>query len=172
MVTFYIVTIVTNFGNTFWLNLTNFCYNVFMIRIIAGGKKSKNWVLEGQTEYEKRLLKPFDTHFEYWDDNKIASLARIWPFKPSEYVILLDERGEILSSPALSQRLEQAFISGKSVVFIIGGPYGVSEEIRKRANLVLSFSDLVFPHELMRVMLAEQIYRAQEISRGGKYHHQ
>lgn len=143
-----------------------------MIRIIAGGKKSKNWILDGQTEYEKRLKKPFDVHFEYWDDAKIATLARIWPFKPSEYVILLDERGEILSSPALSNRLEKAFLSGKSVTFIIGGPYGVSPEIRKRADFVLSFSSLVFPHELMRVMLAEQIYRAQEISRGGKYHHE
>lgn len=142
-----------------------------MIRVIAGGKKSKNWVLEGQTEYEKRLKKPFDVHFEYWDDDKIASLTSNWPFKPSEYVILLDERGTQLTSPELSHRLEQVFNSSKSVTFIIGGPYGVSEETRKRADFVLSFSGLVFPHELMRIMLSEQIYRAQEISRGGKYHH-
>ncbi|MBQ3352435.1 23S rRNA (pseudouridine(1915)-N(3))-methyltransferase RlmH [Candidatus Saccharibacteria bacterium] len=141
------------------------------MRVIAGGKKSKNWVLEGQTEYEKRLKKPFDVHFEYWDDDKIASLTSNWPFKPSEYVILLDERGTQLTSPELSHRLEQVFNSSKSVTFIIGGPYGVSEETRKRADFVLSFSGLVFPHELMRIMLSEQIYRAQEISRGGKYHH-
>lgn len=154
------------------LTITKICYNIFMIRVIAGGKKSKNWVLDGQTEYEKRLKKPFDTHFEYLDDEKIASMARNWPFKPSEYVILLDERGEQLTSPELSHKLEKVFVSGKSVVFIIGGPYGVSDEIRKRADFVLSFSNLVFPHELMRIMLAEQIYRAQEISRGGKYHHE
>lgn len=143
-----------------------------MIRVIAGGKKSKNWVLDGQLEYEKRLKKPFDTRFEYLDDEKIASMAHIWPFKPSEYVILLDERGGQLTSPELSHKLEKVFVSGKSVVFIIGGPYGVSDEIRKRADFVLSFSNLVFPHELMRIMLTEQIYRAQEISRGGKYHHE
>lgn len=143
-----------------------------MIRVIAGGKKSKNWVLEGQNEYEKRLKKPFDMHFEYWDEEKIANLARNWPFKADEYVILLDERGKMLSSPELSSELEKIFLGGKRVVLIIGAAYGVSEEVRQRANLVFSVSKLVFPHELMRVILAEQIYRAQEIARGGKYHHQ
>lgn len=142
-----------------------------MIRVIAGGKKSKDWVLEGQNEYEKRLKKPFDVHFEYFDEEKIANLQSNWPFKSSEYVILLDERGENISSPELSERLEKVFISGKSVAIIIGAAYGVSEEVRTRADFVWSVSKLVFPHELMRVILTEQIYRAQEISRGGKYHH-
>ena len=142
-----------------------------MIKIIASGKKSKNWILDGQTEYEKRLKKPFDAHFEYLDDDKIANLASKWPFKPSDYVILLDERGENISSPELSQKLSNAFVSGKNVVMIIGGPFGVSDEIRQKADFVWSISKLVFPHELMRIILAEQIYRAQEIYRGGKYHH-
>lgn len=142
-----------------------------MIRIIAGGKKSRDWILAGQTEYEKRLKKPFDAHFEYWDEDKIADLARSWLFKPSEYVILLDERGEIISSPELSEKLEKAFNASRSVTIIIGGAYGVSEEIRDRADYVWSISKLVFPHELMRIILSEQIYRAQEIARGGKYHH-
>ncbi len=146
-------------------------YNMGMIRVIAGGKKSKNWVLEGQNEYEKRLKKPFDAHFEYWDEEKIAKLAHNWPFKPSEYIILMDERGENISSPELSHRLEKAFISGKSVTIIIGAAYGVPPEVREKADFVLSVSKMVFPHELMRVILAEQIYRAQEIARGGHYHH-
>ena len=58
------------------------------------------------------------------------------------------------------------------VVIIIGGAFGVSEEVRKRADFVWSFSKLVFPHMLMRVMMTEQIYRAQEILNGGKYHHE
>ena len=62
------------------------------------------------------------------------------------------------------------FISGKSVAIIIGAAYGVSE-VRTRADFVWSVTKLVFPHELMRDILTEQIYRAQEISRGGKYHH-
>ncbi|MBR3263811.1 23S rRNA (pseudouridine(1915)-N(3))-methyltransferase RlmH [Candidatus Saccharibacteria bacterium] len=143
-----------------------------MIRVIAGGKKSKNWVLDGQNEYEKRLKKPFDTHFEYFDEEKIANLARNWPFKASDYVILLDERGENISSLALSQRFTECFLHGRSIVVIIGAAFGVPEEVRKRADFVWSVSKLVFPHELMRVMLAEQIYRAQEIARGSHYHHE
>lgn len=143
-----------------------------MIKIFAGGKKSKNWVLDGQSEYFKRLKKPFDTQILYVDDQKIADLARNWPFKASDYVILLDERGENISSPELSQKLGGAFISGKQVTIIIGGAYGVSQEVREKTNFVWSISNLVFPHELMRVLLAEQIYRAQEIYRGSKYHHE
>ncbi|MBP3899441.1 23S rRNA (pseudouridine(1915)-N(3))-methyltransferase RlmH [Candidatus Saccharibacteria bacterium] len=142
-----------------------------MIRIIAGGKKSKDWVLEGQNEYEKRLKKPFDVRFEYWEEDKIADLARNWPFSGSDYVILLDERGEIISSPELSTRLERCFNSSKNVVMIIGVAFGVPQEVREKSDFVLSVSKLVFPHELMRLMLTEQIYRAQEIARGGKYHH-
>ena len=142
-----------------------------MIRIIAGGKKSKNWVLEAQEEYFCRLKKPFDVKIEYWDEDKIANLGAKWPFDGRSYVILLDERGEILSSPELSHRLEKAFISGKNVVMIIGAAFGVPPVVRERVDFVLSVSKMVFPHELMRVILAEQIYRAQEIARGGKYHH-
>ncbi len=143
-----------------------------MIKIIAGGKKSKNWILDGQSEYEKRLKKPFDVHFEYMDDTKVANLGQNWPFKANQYVILLDERGENISSPELSRRLEKAFSDGKQVVIIIGGAFGVTEETRNKADFVWSVSKLVFPHELIRIMLSEQIYRAQEISRGGKYHHE
>ena len=142
-----------------------------MIRIIAGGKKSKNWVLGAQEEYFCRLKKPFDVSIEYWDEEKIANLGSKWPFDGRSYVILLDERGSILSSPELSSKLEKAFISGKNVVMIIGTAFGVPPEVREKADFVLSVSKMVFPHELMRVMLAEQIYRAQEIARGSKYHH-
>lgn len=143
-----------------------------MIKIIAGGKKSKNWVLDGQNEYLKRLKKPFDVDISYMDDKKVTNLASNWPFKPDQYVILMDERGENISSPKLSQKLSEAFLRGKQVVIIIGGAYGVSEETRNKADFVWSVSKLVFPHELMRILLSEQIYRAQEIYRGGKYHHE
>ena len=64
------------------------------------------------------------------------------------------------------------FNFGKEIVLIIGGAYGVTEEVRKKSDVVWSFSNLVFPHQLMRVMLIEQIYRTQEILHGGKYHHE
>ena len=142
-----------------------------MIRIIAGGRKSRGWVLEGQEEYLKRLVRPFDAVIEYADDARLSEFARRWPFSGREFVILLDERGEGLSSVELSERLSAAFGAGRKVVMIIGGAYGVEPVVREQADLVLSVSKMVFPHELMRVLLAEQIYRAQEIYRGGKYHH-
>lgn len=144
-----------------------------MIRIIAGGKKSSGWVAEGVAEYEKRLRKPFDVKWETYDEVKLEALLEKWPFASGrDYVIVADERGENWSSPELAAKCEKVFNSGREVVIIIGGAYGVSGEVRERADAVWSFSRLVFPHMLMRVMMAEQIYRAQEIARGGKYHHE
>ena len=68
--------------------------------------------------------------------------------------------------------LSKAFLNSKNVVILIGGAYGFSPEVREKANFVWSFSKLVFPHALARVIVAEQTYRAQEIFNGGKYHHE
>ena len=92
--------------------------------------------------------------------------------KPSDFVILLDERGKNISSPELAKMLLNGFVNSQNFVIIIGGAFGVSEELRKRANFVWSLSKLVFPHQIVRLILVEQIYRAQEISSGGKYHHE
>lgn len=89
---------------------------------------------------------------------------------PDDFVILLDERGRNLSSPELSTVIMEH--TSQSIVFIIGGAYGVTDDVRRRANLVWSLSKLVFPHQLVRLILTEQLYRAQEIARGGKYHHE
>ena len=94
-------------------------------------------------------------------------LARL---KPTDFVILLDERGKNVTSPALSELL-QAHL-GQEVVFIIGGAYGVSDELRTRANFIWSLSSLVFPHQIVRLVLVEQIYRAQTIASGHPYHHE
>ena len=91
---------------------------------------------------------------------------------PQAYVVLLDERGTMLDSPALSRSLHQPMAQGKSLVLIIGGAYGVTEAVMERANLVWSLSRLVFPHQLVRLILAEQLYRAQQIAAGHPYHHQ
>ena len=146
-------------------------YNIVMIKIIAGGKKHQNWVSEVVYEYQKRLKKPFDIRWEFLEEDKLLRYLKKWPFSGSQFVILLDERGKNLSSPEVSSILSHNFISAKEVVFIIGGAFGVDEDIRLKSDLVWSFSRLVFPHQLMRVMLVEQIYRAQEIANGGKYHH-
>ena len=143
-----------------------------MIKIIAGGKKSTDWVLVAQSEYEKRLKKPFNLNWEIYEEEKLAKKLDLWDFKSNEFIILADERGKNVSSVELAQKLNKIFNSSMEVVIIIGGAFGVSEEVRKRADFVWSFSKLVFPHMLMRVMMTEQIYRAQEILNGGKYHHE
>ena len=82
--------------------------------------------------------------------------------------ILLDERGTQLSSPELSNKL---FSGSKDINFVIGGAYGVDDSVNKSVDFTLSLSKLVYPHQLVRVILAEQIYRAYTISIGHPYHH-
>jgi 23S rRNA (pseudouridine1915-N3)-methyltransferase len=89
-----------------------------------------------------------------------------------DYLILLDETGKMLTSQQLAKFIEQRTVdSTKSLVFLIGGAYGVSEVVQKRANFTWSLSALVFPHQLVRLILAEQIYRACSIIKNEKYHH-
>ena len=142
-----------------------------MLHIIAGGKKHLDWVNIAVSEYQKRLKKPFNIEWELIEEEKLNQYLAKWPFSGQQYVILLDERGKNLSSPELSGILSQQFVNSREVVIIIGGAFGVSEEIRQKSNLVWSLSRLVFPHQLVRAILAEQVYRAQEIWNGGKYHH-
>ena len=143
-----------------------------MIKIIAGGKKNSpeyNSLIE---EYQKRVKKPFDFSFEFYEEEKLEKFLEKWDFSSRDFIILADERGKNLSSPEFSRLLEKNFNNSKDIIIIIGGAFGVSEEVREKADFVWSFSNLVFPHQLSRLLVAEQIYRAQEISRGGKYHHE
>ena len=93
--------------------------------------------------------------------------------QPTDILILLDETGKMLSSPGLAKLIQQkANQSAQKIVFLIGGAYGVDEEIKKRAQFTWSLSELVFPHMLVRLILAEQVYRACSILANEKYHHQ
>ena len=150
------------------------------MNIIAIGKKHEKWVLNGIELFEKRLKKPFNLNWDILPHSNFAEekareeetqriLAKI---KPSDFVILLDERGKNISSPELAKMLSNGFVNSQNFVIVIGGAFGVSEELRQRANFVWSLSKLVFPHQIVRLILVEQIYRAQEISSGGKYHHE
>ena len=144
-----------------------------MIKIIAGGKKHAAWCLEAISEYEKRMRKPFEVRWEFLEEEKLARRLSEWPFsRGRELVICCDERGENISSVEFSRKLEGAFINGREVVILIGGAYGFSPEVREKADFCWSFSKLVFPHMIARLIVAEQIYRAQEICHGGKYHHE
>lgn len=143
-----------------------------MIRIICGGKKNVGWAAEAISEYEKRLRKPYEIKWEFYEEEKLYRRLEEWPFdKASCFVICCDERGENISSDEYSQRLEGAFINGREVVILIGGAYGFPNFVRERADLVWSFSKLVFPHIMARIIVVEQTYRASQIAVGGKYHH-
>ena len=93
--------------------------------------------------------------------------------QPSDYLVLLDDKGKEFSSVAFSQYLEQKSNSGiRRIVFVIGGPYGFSDEIYARANEKLSLSRMTFTHQMVRVIFVEQLYRAMTILNHEPYHHE
>lgn len=150
------------------------------VRVLAVGKKHESWIQEGIQRYEKRLQRPFDVSWQLLphsaregDAARGEESARILDkINDGDYVILLDERGTNLDSPSLSSYILSPLQRSQAVVFIIGGAYGVDASVHQRANLIWSLSKLVFPHQLVRLILTEQIYRAQEITNGRPYHHE
>jgi len=150
------------------------------VRIIAIGKKHESWVSEGIERYRKRLKKPFDVEWVILPHSSLEGVLarqeeskRIYSrLNANDYVILLDERGRNVTSPDFSKRLTSILDTSCPIVIIIGGAYGVDESIAKRANFIWSLSGLVFPHQLVRLLLIEQLYRAQEIAAGRSYHHE
>ena len=143
-----------------------------MIKVIAGGKKNTGWVAEACAEYKKRLRKPFDVAWNFMPEDKLDKYLSEWPFTGRDFVICCDERGENISSGEFSQRLNKAFFTSREIVILIGGAYGFSDATREKADFVWSFSKLVFPHMIARLVALEQIYRAQEIEKGSHYHHE
>ncbi len=149
------------------------------VSIFAVGKKHESWVSEGIERYQKRLKAPFNcewvllphSSFEGDRARQEESERILSRMKPDDYVVLLDERGKQLISPAFATLLLQQFTDSRKIVLIIGGAYGVDDTVRARADVVWSLSDLVLPHQLVRLVLTEQLYRAQEIAHGGAYHH-
>ncbi len=147
-----------------------------MINIIAVGKKHDPNITDAINDYEKRLRAPFEVKWVLlpYSSAKNGDEARqdeseriISQLRPADFVVLLDERGQDLSSPDFSALLT----SQQNIVIIIGGAYGVNDELRQRADRVISLSAMVFPHQLVRLILIEQIYRAQAIATNHPYHH-
>jgi 23S rRNA (pseudouridine1915-N3)-methyltransferase len=150
------------------------------IKIVAIGKKHDSWVSEGIERYESRLKKPYVTEWVLLPHSALSDDAArqeeseriLGRLGPQDFVILLDERGDELESPQLASLLDKTFTAGRSITLIIGGAYGVDDRIHQRADVVWSLSPLVFPHQLVRLILAEQLYRAQQITAGHPYHHE
>lgn len=156
------------------------------VTILAVGKLKEKYWRDAVAEYSKRLKSycslqiteikesPLRANPSAADEEavKIAEGADILSrIRPSDYVITLEIKGKVLSSEALAQKIEALAIDGKSsIVFVIGGSLGLSEEVSRRADFKLSFSAMTFPHQMMRVILLEQIYRSFKINRHEAYH--
>ena len=156
------------------------------IRIVAVGKLKEKYLREGVAEYEKRLA-PFasvelrETREEYMAENPSEAqrqqtlakegerLLRLVPEK--SFLIVLDVKGKLLSSEALAKELASLALQGQSdLTFLIGGAFGLSQAVRECADLRISFSPMTFTHQMVRLLLYEQIYRTFKINRGEKYH--
>ncbi|KUO49801.1 MAG: 23S rRNA (pseudouridine(1915)-N(3))-methyltransferase RlmH [Desulfitibacter sp. BRH_c19] len=156
------------------------------IDIIAVGKIKENFIQKGLQEYLKRLGLYAKINIIEVNDEKTpanASLAEeegirqkegekvLAKIKPDSFIITLDIDGELLTSEKLAKRVEKLMVGGRShLTFIIGGSLGLSKEVSKKADMKLSFGRLTYPHQLMRLILLEQIYRCFRIIKGEPYH--
>jgi len=153
------------------------------LKLIQVGKTDEHYLIEGIEEYKKRLSKFLKFEEITVKNNIIASRQGIEIQKNSEgrsilknisdgdYLILLDEKGRSFTSRDFSKEMEKLFREAlKSIIFCIGGPYGFSDEVYKRANDKVSFSAFTFSHQMIRLFFWEQIYRTQTITNRHKYH--
>lgn len=155
------------------------------ITLLCMGKTDEKEIEKLLKKYEVRLPKHFNySRIEIPDIKNRKNLSEeqqkieeeklfLSKIESSDYVVLLDEKGELLSSKKLAQWLNNQFLSlTQHIVFIIGGPYGFSENIYKRSNYKISLSKMTFTHQMVRLFITEQIYRAYTILQGKTYHHE
>ena len=149
-----------------------------MIRILCVGKIKENFYQDALYEYQKRLSKYTKLEIielpDYDADKNIVlkkeSELILKNIKDKDYVITLEIEGKELDSIELSEKIDNILINNSSITFIIGGSYGLHEDVKARSNYKLSFSKLTFPHQLFRVILLEQIYRSYKILNNESYH--
>ncbi len=152
--------------------------------LLTVGKTDRDWVGDGLEIYTKRL-----SHYIQFSINEIPELKKVSALsrdqirqregelilgnvRSSDEVILLDERGREYSSLEWAASLEKKMAAGRDIVFVIGGAYGFSDDVHARADGKISLSRMTFSHQMVRVIFAEQLYRAFTILRGEPYHHE
>lgn len=152
------------------------------VNVVAIGKVKEKYFLQGIEEYSKRLSRYCDFNIielmEENFNNVTEKLAQTIVKKEAErikphlkgYVFAMAIEGEKVSSKKLAEKFKELSAQGKEITFVIGGSYGLDDEIKRASDKLLSFSDLTFPHTLFRLMLTEQIYRAFSINNGSAYH--
>jgi 23S rRNA (pseudouridine1915-N3)-methyltransferase len=155
------------------------------ITLLAIGKTDDSYILEGVDKYLKRLKHYIKFEIQIIPDIKKAknlseeeqkikeSEQFLKNIQPTDYIVILDERGTELSSLQFADFLNKKMIASVShLVFLIGGPYGFDQSIYQRANYKISLSKMTFSHQMIRLFFAEQIYRAFTILKGEPYHHE
>lgn len=155
------------------------------IELAVIGRTSIGYLKQGIDEYVKRLKHYVPFEIKYIDDikntknisedqQKRTEGAKILSLlDKSDFVVLLDEHGKEYTSMQYSSYIQKRMLSGaKKVVFVIGGPYGFSQEVYDRANDKISFSKMTFNHEMIRLIFTEQLYRAYTIINHEPYHHE
>lgn len=138
------------------------------VRIVCVGTLREAYLRDAVKEYEKRLSAYCKlTTVELKDDQKLSQAL-----DDKSYKIALCVEGKMMPSPDFAKLIEAGSIKGQgNITLVIGGADGLPEEVKSLCAYRLSFSPMTFPHQLMRVILLEQLYRALNISNGGKYHH-
>jgi 23S rRNA (pseudouridine1915-N3)-methyltransferase len=142
-------------------------FNPARIRVIAVGRVRKRWIAEGVAVFLRRL--PGLEVLELRDGGPVREAQAVQSaLRPDEQLVVLSEEGQSLSSRALAGRLAQ--LGSGRLALVIGGADGIDPALKARAAWCLSLSAMTFPHELARLLLLEQLYRARSILEGGPYH--
>ncbi len=150
-----------------------------MIKLITVGQIKEKYLKEAIEEYKKRISKYTNIEIiEVKDEglveeekakNKEAEKINKH-ISDRDYLITLEIEGQQMTSPDFAKKIDNILIENSNIVFIIGGSYGLSDKIKNKAKVHLSFSKMTFPHQLFRVLLLEQIYRAYKINNNESYH--
>lgn len=154
------------------------------IKIIQIGKFKEKYLQDGTAEFIKRL-KPFANieiiEIKENPPSKTKSVRECLKMEAEQiakylnkddFTVILDEKGELMNSVEFAGLIEQNKDQGKTITFVIGGPYGLADEIKKSGKMLLSFSKMTFTHQMVRLFLLEQIYRGLSIMMGKSYHNQ
>lgn len=155
------------------------------IELLTVGKTNTDYIIKGIEEYLKRLKHYIPFNVTYLQDvkgtskmtekqqKKVEGANILSKISVSDYIVLLDEKGKEFTSMEFANYIQRTMGSGrKRCVFIVGGPYGFSEDVYARADSKISLSKMTFNHEMVRLFFIEQIYRAMTILRGEPYHHE
>lgn len=157
---------------------------IVKIKVICIGKTGKQFLVDGENEYLKRL-----SHYISFEKIEIPDLKNaknlseelvkvqegkeiLAKIENTDYVLLLDEKGKEMTSEAFADFLQNRFnLGGKTIVFVIGGAYGFSEDVYARGDGKMALSKMTFSHQMIRMLFFEQVYRAMTILKGEPYHH-